>query len=79
MSNGFRLPSAMDNRPLRFPEFEAKLRQVVAVSATPGQYEIGKSCVSYNLSSPYLLRKLSPSPKGTNRATSVSLMEGDVA
>lgn len=35
VENGFRLPSAMDNRPLRFPEFEAKLRQVVAVSATP--------------------------------------------
>ena len=44
VSNGFRLPSAMDNRPLRFPEFEAKLRQVVAVSATPGYYEIEKSC-----------------------------------
>ena len=43
VSNGFRLPSAMDNRPLRFPEFEAKLRQVVAVSATPASYEIGKS------------------------------------
>jgi len=43
VANGFRLPSAMDNRPLRFPEFEKKLRQVVAVSATPGVYEIVKS------------------------------------
>ncbi|MCH8518275.1 excinuclease ABC subunit UvrB [Candidatus Gracilibacteria bacterium] len=43
VENGFRLPSAMDNRPLRFPEFEAKLRQVVAVSATPGKYEIEAS------------------------------------
>ena len=40
VENGFRLPSAMDNRPLKFPEFEAKLRQVVAVSATPAQREI---------------------------------------
>ena len=36
---GFRLPSAMDNRPLRFDEFEEKLDQVMFVSATPGDYE----------------------------------------
>ncbi len=36
---GFRLPSAYDNRPLRFEEFEGKLNQVVFVSATPAQYE----------------------------------------
>jgi excinuclease ABC subunit B len=36
---GFRLPSALDNRPLRFEEFERKLRQCVFVSATPAQYE----------------------------------------
>jgi excinuclease ABC subunit B len=36
---GFRLPSAMDNRPLKFDEFERKMRQVVFVSATPGDYE----------------------------------------
>jgi excinuclease ABC subunit B len=36
---GFRLPSAMDNRPLRFEEFEARMRQVVFVSATPADYE----------------------------------------
>ena len=36
---GFRLPSAMDNRPLRFDEFEGKLDQVMFVSATPGDYE----------------------------------------
>ncbi|MBX9865641.1 MAG: excinuclease ABC subunit UvrB, partial [Burkholderiales bacterium] len=36
---GFRLPSAMDNRPLRFNEFEAKMRQTIMVSATPGKYE----------------------------------------
>jgi len=43
VENGFRLLSAMDNRPLKFPEFEAKLRQVVAVSATPSNYEISCS------------------------------------
>ena len=36
---GFRLPSAKDNRPLSFDEFENKLDQVLFVSATPGQYE----------------------------------------
>jgi excinuclease ABC subunit B len=36
---GFRLPSAYDNRPLQFPEFEKKLNQVVFVSATPSKYE----------------------------------------
>jgi excinuclease ABC subunit B len=36
---GFRLPSALDNRPLKFEEFEAKMRQVVFVSATPADYE----------------------------------------
>gem|GEM_PF-306819 len=44
VNNGFRLPSAMDNRPLQFDEFEGKLKQVIAVSATPGKYEIIASC-----------------------------------
>jgi len=39
---GFRLPSALDNRPLKFDEFESKIRQVVYVSATPAPYEIEK-------------------------------------
>lgn len=40
---GFRLPSALDNRPLNFKEFNSKVNQVVYVSATPRQYEINKS------------------------------------
>jgi excinuclease ABC subunit B len=40
---GFRLPSALDNRPLMFEEFEERVRQVIYVSATPGGYEMGKS------------------------------------
>ncbi|WP_456274882.1 excinuclease ABC subunit UvrB [Bacillus sp. AK031] len=39
VDHGFRLPSAMDNRPLRFEEFEGKVNQLVYVSATPGPYE----------------------------------------
>lgn len=39
---GFRLPSALDNRPLKFDEFEDKLNQVIYVSATPGDYEMDK-------------------------------------
>ena len=40
---GFRLPSAKENRPLRFDEFEASVDQVIYVSATPAQYELAKS------------------------------------
>ncbi|BBF24108.1 excinuclease ABC subunit UvrB [Sutterella megalosphaeroides] len=40
---GFRLPSALDNRPLRFDEFERKMRRSVFVSATPSDYELDKS------------------------------------
>lgn len=36
---GFRLPSALDNRPLNFEEFESKIDQLLFVSATPGEYE----------------------------------------
>ncbi len=40
---GFRLPSALDNRPLRFEEFESRVNQLIYVSATPGPYELTKS------------------------------------
>lgn len=43
VEHGFRLPSALDNRPLKFSEFEAKLNQVIYVSATPGPYELEHS------------------------------------
>ena len=39
MEYGFRLPSAFDNRPLKFEEVESKLNQMIFVSATPGDYE----------------------------------------
>ncbi|MGE5444683.1 MAG: excinuclease ABC subunit UvrB [Ignavibacteriales bacterium] len=41
--HGFRLPSALDNRPLSFPEFEKRINQVIFVSATPGPYELRNS------------------------------------
>lgn len=44
---GFRLPSALDNRPLNFPEFETKLDQTLYVSATPANYELEKSGGEY--------------------------------
>ena len=40
---GFRLPRALDNRPLKFEEFEQHIDQVIYVSATPGDYELEKS------------------------------------
>jgi hypothetical protein len=42
---GFRLPSALDNRPLKFSEFEDKIHQCILVSATPSQYELEVSSV----------------------------------
>ncbi len=43
VEHGFRLPSALDNRPLKFDEWEKKINQVVYVSATPGPYELEKT------------------------------------
>jgi excinuclease ABC subunit B len=43
VSYGFRLPSALDNRPLNFEEWERRVKQVVFVSATPGPYELAKT------------------------------------
>ncbi len=40
---GFRLPSALDNRPLKFQEFEGMMNQVICTSATPGDYELGRT------------------------------------
>ncbi len=40
VEHGFRLPSALDNRPMKFPEFQDRLSQVIYVSATPGPYEL---------------------------------------
>lgn len=47
VEHGFRLPSALDNRPLKFAEFEERIKQVIAVSATPSQYELEKSGGSF--------------------------------
>ncbi|MDO9518454.1 MAG: excinuclease ABC subunit UvrB [Methanosarcinaceae archaeon] len=43
VNNGFRMPSAYDNRPLRYDEFEKRINQVIYVSATPAEYELEKS------------------------------------
>lgn len=43
VEHGFRLPSALDNRPLKFEEFENHINQVIYVSATPGEYELQRS------------------------------------
>jgi excinuclease ABC subunit B len=42
VEHGFRLPSALDNRPLKFPEFVERIGQTLYLSATPGKYELGK-------------------------------------
>lgn len=50
---GFRLPSALDNRPLKFEEFESKINQMIFVSATPSQYEAEHSeCIAEQLIRP---------------------------
>lgn len=43
VEHGFRLPSALDNRPLRFEEFDAHINQAIYISATPGEYELSHS------------------------------------
>ncbi len=44
---GFRLPSALDNRPLKYDEFESKINQAIYISATPGDYELEKTNQQY--------------------------------
>jgi len=44
---GFRLPSALDNRPLKFTEFESKVNQVIYTTATPADYELSHSCPNH--------------------------------
>jgi excinuclease ABC subunit B len=48
VEHGFRLPSALDNRPLKFNEFNEKIGQIIYVSATPGEYELQKSRLIFN-------------------------------
>ena len=53
VQHGFRLPSALDNRPLQFAEWEGQINQAVFVSATPGDYELERSsCLLYTSPSP---------------------------
>ena len=56
---GFRLPSAIDNRPLSFDEFESRLTQIVYVSATPGPYELTKSAKSERVMVTTLTKRMS--------------------
>ena len=49
---GFRLPSALDNRPQNFDEFDTLINQVVFVSATPADYELEQTCLLYTSPSP---------------------------
>ena len=58
------MPSAFDNRPLQFDEFESKVKRVIAVSATPGPYEIGKS-----MKTPETFSSYSPKHDGMWEAT----------
>lgn len=66
---GFRLPSALDNRPLKFDEFEQKVNQAVYVSATPGPYELQKSLVDNQFISK--TKKAMPSPDKLRNITTV--------
>ncbi|MCX6761440.1 MAG: excinuclease ABC subunit UvrB [Candidatus Moranbacteria bacterium] len=62
IDNGFRLPSAFDNRPLKFQEFENKMAQTIFVSATPGKYEIEKSIIKNAVETQFIASK-TPLPK----------------
>jgi excinuclease ABC subunit B len=51
VEHGFRLPSAMDNRPLKFTEFEERIGQTIYTTATPGKYELKKCCPDRDIES----------------------------
>lgn len=48
VEHGFRLPSALDNRPLKFEEFEARIGQTIYTTATPGKYELERCCPDHD-------------------------------
>ncbi|KAI3473744.1 hypothetical protein Pfo_031600, partial [Paulownia fortunei] len=50
---GFRLPSALDNRPLTLPEFEQHVNQIIYMSATPGDYEMNRVTPEHNCTADY--------------------------
>ena len=52
IEHGFRLPSALDNRPLKFPEFEERVGQVIYTTATPGKYELEKGNITEQIIRP---------------------------
>ena len=52
IEHGFRLPSALDNRPLKFTEFEERVGQVIYTSATPGKYELSKNHIAEQIIRP---------------------------
>jgi len=58
IEHGFRLPSAIDNRPLRFDEFNKRIGQTVYVSATPAEYEIKKASRYVGGSTPHIVEQL---------------------
>ena len=66
---GFRLPSALDNRPLRFDEFLGKVGQMVFVSATPGAYELRHSAVDRRAADPSHRASSIPRSSSARRAT----------
>ncbi len=65
---GFRLPSAMDNRPLKFQEFMAHQRQVIYISATPAEFEINNSVVGNKTYLPHSARGGGDHRRGRDRA-----------
>lgn len=71
VDHGFRLPSALDNRPLTFEEFEQKINQIIYVSATPGPYELEHSPGVSNKSSarPGFLTQRSTSVRQKDKST----------
>ena len=69
---GFRLPSALDNRPLKFTEFQKKIGQTVYVSATPGKYELGKVQIANRKS----LKSVIPAKAGSQGCPSLSVKGG---
>ncbi|MDD3498679.1 MAG: excinuclease ABC subunit UvrB [Candidatus Moranbacteria bacterium] len=77
VDNGFRLPSAMDNRPLKFEEFEKKINQMIMVSATPAKFELLKSIECSPFGKGGLKGDLKDNPSITNPSLALPLQKGE--
>jgi len=77
VDNGFRLPSAFDNRPLKFPEWEKKIGQIIFTSATPAEYELKNSFEASHLGKGGMRGDLKDKVSINNPSLALPLQKGE--